>query len=325
MPPTDCISVNEYPGGILCVDSGYVRDCMAACYLVESESETAIIETGTNSSAERLLQVLQQRGRARESVRYVIATHVHLDHAGGAGRLMQALPAATFLVHPRGAAHMIDPSRLEASVRRVYGDAVFDATYGALVPIDASRVQQMQDGDAVQLGKRRLEFMDTPGHARHHFCVWDAETKGWFSGDTFGLSYREFDTVNGSFIFPTTTPIDFDPPALKASIGRLLEKDPQWMYLTHYGRVGEVRQLAKKLLSGIDLMVEIAQRHEQREDRIRPVMQDLAEWLYASVRSHGVTLADSVIEELLRADIALNAQGMDVWLNRRQKLESQQT
>jgi glyoxylase-like metal-dependent hydrolase (beta-lactamase superfamily II) len=319
MPATDCISVNEYPGGILCVDSGYVHDRTASCYIVESDSEVAIIETGINASVPRLLRVLEQRGCKRDSVRYVIATHVHLDHAGGAGGLMQALGNATFLVHPRGAAHMIDPSRLEASVRRVYGDATFDATYGTLVPIDASRVREMEDGEAVQLGSRKLEFMDTPGHARHHFCVWDSETRGWFTGDTFGLSYRELKTGNGDFIFPTTTPIEFDPPAQRASIGRLLEKDPRWMYLTHYGRVGNVKMLSKLLLSAIDDIVEIALRHEHRDDRSHHIRQDIAQWLQSSVRAHGVTMEQKALDMRLQSDIDLNTQGLDVWLSRRHK------
>jgi glyoxylase-like metal-dependent hydrolase (beta-lactamase superfamily II) len=323
MPSTDHISAIEYPGGVLCVDSGYTREGMAACFIVESGSEVAIIETGTNRSVARLLQVLKQRGWSRNSVRYVIATHVHLDHAGGAGGLMEALGQATFLVHPRGAAHMTDPSRLEASVRRVYGDAEFDATHGTLIPIDASRVRQMEDGDEVLLGNRTLGFMDTPGHARHHFCVWDSETMGWFSGDTFGISYRELDTENGPFIFPTTTPIEFDPPALKNSVNRLLEKSPQWMYLTHYGRVGGVLELAPQLLSAIDAMVEMAERCEHQEERSRHFQRDFAEWLFDSARSHGVNMPDGALRDLLQPDIELNTQGVDIWLTRRRKLRDQ--
>ena len=226
MPQSGCISVNEYPGGILAIDSGFVRDRMASCYLLESGSEVAFIETGTNASVPRLLQVLERRGWSKNAVRYVIVTHIHLDHAGGAGSLMQQLPEATFLVHPRGARHMIDPSRLEASVRGVYGNEIYDSTYGVLVPIDALRTREMHDGDTVRLGQRELLFADTPGHARHHFCICDRQTRGWFSGDTFGVSYRDLDTDRGPFIFPTTTPIEFDPDALKASVKRLLEMSP---------------------------------------------------------------------------------------------------
>ncbi len=319
MTKTDCISVNEYSGGVLCVDSGFLRDRMASCYLVESDSEVAIIETGTNTSVQRLVEVIKRRGWGKSAVRYVIVTHVHLDHAGGAGGLMREFPEATFLVHPRGAAHMIDPSRLEASVRRVYGDATFDASYGSLIPIDEKRVRQMDDGDSLELGNRVLSFMDTPGHARHHFCIWDDKTRGWFSGDTFGLSYRELDTGKGAYVFPTTTPIEFDPEALKDSISRLLEKDPTYMYLTHYGRVEGIAALAAQLIPAIDAVVEIAERHKHRDDRSRRFKQDFSNWLTGSIRAHGVTLDEPALQNLLLPDIELNTQGVEVWLSRREK------
>jgi glyoxylase-like metal-dependent hydrolase (beta-lactamase superfamily II) len=318
---TDCISVAEYPHGILCIDSGFMRDRMAACYLLESNGELAIIETGTQVSVGRMLNVLKHRGWQASQVRYVIVTHVHLDHAGGAGGLMQACPEATFLVHPRGARHMADPSKLEASVRRVYGDEAFNRSYGTLVPIAPERTLEMADGDSIELGGRRLAFADTPGHARHHFCVWDETSRGWFAGDTFGLSYRELDTDRGSFIFPTTTPIEFDPPVLKQSMDRLVALDPQWMYLTHYGRVGEVRKLADQLKAGIDAIVEIAERHSKEEDRVSLISADYSAWLVSAVREHGVDMPDAELMELLQPDIDLNTQGVDVWLHRREKQE----
>jgi glyoxylase-like metal-dependent hydrolase (beta-lactamase superfamily II) len=314
-----CISVNEYPHGVMCVDSGFMRDRMASCYVLESDHEVAIIETGTQVSVDRLVHVIKQRGWSRESVKLIMVTHVHLDHAGGAGRLMQEYPQATFLVHPRGAAHMMDPTRLEASVRRVYGDEAFDATYGTLIPIEQSRIRVMEDGDSVVLGKKILSFMDTPGHARHHFCVWDDESRGWFTGDTFGLSYRELDTENGPYIFPTTTPIEFDPEALKQSISALVAKEPKCMYLTHFGRVKDVARLAEQLLLAIDVMVDIAERHQHREDRSEYFRKEFTEWLTASIRDHGVTLADDRLMNLLQPDIDLNTQGVEVWLNRRDK------
>jgi glyoxylase-like metal-dependent hydrolase (beta-lactamase superfamily II) len=316
---SSCISVNEYPHGVLCVDSGFMRDRMASCYVLHSENEVAIIETGTQVSVDRLVHVIKQRGWSRESVKFVMVTHVHLDHAGGAGRLMQEYPQATFLVHPRGAAHMIDPTKLESSVRRVYGDEAFDATYGTLIPIDQGRIRAMEDGDTVRLGNKTLSFMDTPGHARHHFCVWDDESRGWFTGDTFGLSYRELDTENGPFIFPTTTPIEFDPEALKHSISGLMAKNPECMYLTHYGRVRNLARLAEHLVQAVDLMVNMAERHQHREGRSDFFRNEFTEWLLESVRDHGVTLGDDELIKLLQPDIDLNTQGVEVWLSRRDK------
>jgi len=125
---------------------------------------------------------------------------------GGAGSLMQALPEATMLVQPRGQRHMVDPSVLEASALSIYGPEAMARDYGTLVPVDAARVQTTHDGMSVALGRRRLEFADTPGHALHHHCVWDEASRGWFTGDTFGLSYREFDTARGPWIQPVAVP-----------------------------------------------------------------------------------------------------------------------
>ncbi len=312
-------SVIEYPGGVVAIDSGYVRDKLAACYLVEGESEVAFIEVGTNSSTPRLLATLERRGWTPEQVKYVIVTHVHLDHAGGAGSLMQQLPAATLLVHPYGARHMIDPARLEAGSRVVYGDELFDRLYGSLVPVAQERTREMHEGEVVELSGRRLQFMDTPGHARHHFCVHDSLTNGWFSGDTFGLSYREFDTDKGAFILPTTTPVQFDPTALKQSVRRLLEVQPDCVYLTHYGRVEEVQRLAGEMIDGIDVLAGIGEQFELEVSRGEKIAVAMTDWLLARLKAHGVALPEQECLRLLQADITLNASGIECWLDYRRR------
>jgi glyoxylase-like metal-dependent hydrolase (beta-lactamase superfamily II) len=315
MSPVPCINYFEYQDGVIAVDSGYWRERCAAIYLVEDDDEVAIIETGTNSSVARILEVLARRGWAPEQVRYVIVTHVHLDHAGGAGTLMQHLPQAQFLVHPRGARHMIDPARLEASVRMVYGDEVYERDYGTLVPIATQRVQEMHDGDTARLGSRQFTFRDTPGHAKHHFCIWDDRSRGWFTGDTFGLSYRETDTGRGAFIFPTTTPIQFDPEALRQSIRLLADADPRWVYLTHFGRVGDVQRLAQDMLAAVDALVDIAMQHRNSAERTRLIEDDQLGWVTESARRHGVSIGDPALREVLRGDVVLNTQGIEYWLD----------
>lgn len=317
MTAIDNISTEEYTGGVSVIDAGFVREHMAACYLVEAETEVAFIEVGTNSSTPRLMKVLRERGWKPEDVRYVIVTHVHLDHAGGAGSLMQLLPEATFLVHPYGARHMIDPTKLEAGARAVYGDELFDRIYGKLIPIAQDRVQIMEDGDEVSLGNRQLKFIDTPGHARHHFCVHDSLTNGWFTGDTFGLSYREFDTPDGAFVFPTTTPVQFDPEALKLSVIRLVADNPACMYLTHYGRVDDVQHLANKMIEGVDKLAGFAEQYKDDESRTQKIESAISNWLLDGLRVHGVKLADERCLELLRSDIILNTQGIEFWLDHR--------
>ncbi len=315
---SDCITALEYEGGIVAVDSGMVRPLMAACYLLETDDALALIEVGSNASVERILKVIESRGRSPDEVSHVIVTHVHLDHAGGAGELMARLPNAQFVVHPYGARHMIDPSRLEASARGVYGDEEFDALYGTLTPIPAERVITMEDGDSLLVGSRPLSFMDSPGHARHHFCVWDEQTRGWFTGDTFGLSYRDLDTPNGAFIFPTTTPTQFDPEALIASIDRMMDKSPENMYLTHFGRVQDVSQMVSRLKAAISQFVNIAETHAHDENRTGLIEDGMMNWLLDSAREHGVTLPEQQLREIVQNDVVLNTQGIEFWLDHRE-------
>jgi len=306
----------EYEGGIVAIDSGMVRPRMAACYLLETDTAVAVIETGNNDSSARILKVLASRGRQPEEVSHVIVTHVHLDHAGGAGKLMQSVPNATLVVHPRGVRHMTDPSRLEASARAVYGNEKFDEMYGSLLPVPEDRILVMEDGEGLFVGKRKLFFIDTPGHARHHFCIWDEQTRGWFTGDTFGISYRELDTENGPFIFPTSTPIQFDPPALVASVQRMMEKQPVNMYLTHFGRVRDVKRLEADLIHGVEQFAALGEHFDGSDNRQEEIEFAMMEWLMERARAHGVSCSDDSLREIFAGDVVLNTQGIEFWLDR---------
>jgi len=312
---TECITALEYEGGIVAIDSGMVRHQMAACYLLETDSALAVIEAGNNDSADRIMQVIASRGRRAEDVSHVIVTHVHLDHAGGAGKLMELLPHATLVAHPRGARHLIDPSRLEASARAVYGDSKFDEMYGSLLPVPEDRVIVMEEGDALEVGKRPLHFIDTPGHARHHFCIWDEVSRGWFTGDTFGISYRELDTTAGPFVFPTTTPIQFDPPALIDSIARMMEKKPENMYLTHFGRVRDVERLAADMKYSVEYFADLGERFDGQGNRQEKISADMSDWLMGRAREHGVSCDDDELREVFANDVVLNTQGIEFWLD----------
>lgn len=309
--------VEDLGAGIFAIDTGFYRPRYDAAYLVVHNGRAAFIDTGTNHAVPQLLAALAALGLARDAVDYVIPTHVHLDHAGGAGLLMRELPGATMVVHPRGARHMIDPTALYAGARAVYGAAEMARTYGTLVAVDEARVQLSHDGMDLRLGGERvLHFIDTPGHARHHHCLWDASTRGWFSGDTFGSSYREFDhATNGMWILPNTVPSQFEPVALRASVQRLLSFDPVCVYVTHYGRVGDVPRLAARVLAVLDGMVAIGRRQRFVTDRHAVLKRELAALYAASLAEHGIEpTADKL--ELLAMDIELNAQGMGGWLDR---------
>lgn len=307
--------------GIHTLDTGFHRPRFDAAYLLVDAGRAAFIDCGLNSSVPRLLAALEREGLGVEAVDWLILTHVHLDHAGGAGELMAALPSAKLLVHPRGARHMIDPTALVAGAIAVYGAEEVRRTYDTLRPVDPARVVEAPDGFVVQVGGRRLTCLDAPGHARHHIVIHDAAARAFFTGDTFGLSYRELDGPAGPFILPTTTPVQFEPEALKASIARMLTYSPQAMYLTHYGRVEGVERLAAELNTQIDAMVDIARRHAQLSAVERHAQ------LGASLRALYATRAAAMgspgsaedVAGLLGVDIELNAQGLGVWLDRERR------
>ncbi|MFT3792870.1 MAG: MBL fold metallo-hydrolase [Rudaea sp.] len=309
----------DFDHAITAIDTGFFRPRFDASHLIVHNGRAAFVDVGTNYSIPRLLDALQAKGLGTDAVDWVILTHVHLDHAGGAGLAMQQFPNAKLVVHPRGARHMIDPNALIAGATAVYGAEEISRSYGTLAPVPAGRVVEAPEGHVVDLAGRELLCLDTPGHARHHICLYDAASRAFFTGDTFGLSYREFDTEKGAFILPTSTPVQFEPDALKASIARMLEREPQQMFLTHYSRVADVPRLARDLYEQIDAMVAIAQAHATDADRHARIADDLAVLYTSRAQAHGCAFDAAQVRELLAMDIELNTQGLEVWLDRQRK------
>ena len=302
--------------GLWAIDTGFHRDRFDAAYLVADGGRAAFIDTGTAFAVPRLLAALDALGVPRAAVDLVIATHVHLDHAGGVGQLMQALPGAQLVVHPRGARHMIDPTALWQGALAVYGAAQMARAYGTLLPVPAERVRITADGETIALGGRALVFLHTPGHALHHHCIWDARSQGWFTGDNFGMAYPEFNVGGRAFIFPTTTPVQFDPEAMRASIARLMATAPRQMYLTHYSRITGVADCAARLERMIESTVAAALAHRDAPDRLQAITASLMTLYGDAARAFGVVLPDAEIAALLHDDAALNAAGLIAWLDR---------
>ena len=298
------------------VDTEHVRREADASYLIVDAGRAAFVDTGTHRSVPNLLGALAALDIDVERVDYVLLTHVHLDHAGGAGTLMAALPCARIVVHPRGAPHLADPAKLVAATRTVYGEEVFAAQFGEALPIPARRVVTVEDGERLPLGARTLEFLHTPGHALHHLCILDRDTREMFTGDTFGISYRESDTAAGPFIFPTTTPPQFDPAQLSASVARIASLAPRCAYLTHYGRVDAVDKLARDLGGEIESFARIARAAAAAADRVQRIEHELFAHLSRRLLAHGFAGEARAQHDLLDGDVALNASGLDAWLRR---------
>jgi glyoxylase-like metal-dependent hydrolase (beta-lactamase superfamily II) len=302
--------------GIFAVDTEYLRRRLDASHLIIDDGRAAFVDAGTELSVPKLLDALAAEGIDAADVDYIFLTHVHLDHAAGAGRLAAALPRAQVLVHPRGAAHMIDPTKLVAAATAVYGERMLREHYGEILPIPAARVVAVEDGHRVRLGRRSFEFLHTPGHALHHVCIVDRDAGDLFAGDTFGISYREFDVAGRAFIFPTSSPSQFDPAQLHASVTRIMKCKPRAVYLTHYSRVSQAEELGADLHADIDTYVRIAHDAASLPDRALQMASRMFDHLSRRLDEHGYSRDAAQRHALLDLDVRLNADGLDIWLAR---------
>jgi len=309
----------RHPHGITAVDAEHLYPGHAAAHIIEDHGRAAFVDVGTNFSVPYLLAALDELGIARAAVDYLLLTHVHLDHVGGAGELLRHLPHARAYLHPRGAAHLIDPHKLIAGSKLVYGEERFARLYGEFVPLPAARVHEVRDAERVTLGARTLELIYTPGHALHHYAVVDAAHRSIFPGDTFGISYRALDTAQGAFIFPTTTPTQFDPEQLVASIERMLAYGPESMYLMHFSRVTDVARLGEWLKAQVRELARMARTHAPAADPAAAIRRDMLKLWLAAAHRHGCRQSDAELAQFLAGDLDLNTQGLVVWLQREQR------
>lgn len=314
LPP---LTLHRHPHDITAVDVEYQYHGHCASHIVVQDGRALIVDVGPNDGVPRVLAGLRELGLGPEAVDYVFLTHVHLDHAGGAGVLLRELPNARALLHPRGAPHMIDPAKLVAASIAVYGEALYRELYGDIAPIEAARVHATCDGERLSLAGRVLECWFTPGHAMHHQAIVDQGSRTIFTGDTFGLSYREFDTSRGAFIFPTTTPTQFDPEQLEASVARIAAYRPRAVHLTHYARVDDIERLAADMTAQVRAFAAMALRHVAAADRRARIHADMRALLRERSLAHGCTMDDAQFDVLVAADLELNTDGLLAWLERR--------
>ena len=212
---------------------------------------------------------------------------------------------------------MIDPAKLIAGSKVVYGEERFRRLYGDIVPIPAERVRATRDGERLSLAGREFEILHTPGHALHHHVFVDLGPGNIFTGDTFGISYRELDSAAGAFIIPTTTPTQFDPDQLCASIDRMVSYAPKAMYLMHYSRVTDVARLAESLQGQIRELTRLTRAAAAARDPHGAIREGMWALWRDLAHEHGCPVSDERLRELLRSDIELNAQGLAHWLKRR--------
>lgn len=308
----------DYHNGIHAFTAECIQPLTTAIHVIESDGRAAFVDTANIGIVPQALGALDTLGLGPEAVDYVILTHIHLDHAGGAGAMMEAFPNAKLVVHPRGARHMVEPSKLMAGVEGVYGRERARKVYGQLIPVAATRIVEAHDNTLLRLGSRELLCIDSPGHARHHIAIVDRQTSGIFTGDTFGISYRELDVAGRPLIFPSSSPTQFDPDAMRRSIERILGFNPEAVYLTHFSRLAPPAALGMEVLALLDQYVAIALAASEHEDQTTHIRDGLTALLLSEAHRHGCRLGDDKILDIWRLDLELNAQGLAFWLDSRE-------
>ena len=315
---------------ITTIDLNFVRPKFASSHLIESPWGAALVDVGSGTNAKTLLQALAQKGIAPSSVVYVFLTHIHLDHAGGIGLLLRDhLPNAKVVVHPNGAKHIANPSALEAGSRTVFGDAYFNEYYGSLIAVPEEKiicaledtVFEHLEPPGTELETRNIVALDTPGHARHHFCLWLKNEEAVFTGDTFGIAYPALSRNNRAFLFPTTTPSAFEPEQMKRSVARICETGCKSLYLTHFGRLPNPQSHALEFISRIEELTRITRLHFSKLPKdydlkleISNLQKEVRQWLRKHLEDLGYPAeAAGEAVELLEFDTQLNSQGLWNW------------
>ena len=317
------IDLIDYAHGISALDSGFFRKRLDAIHLIVEDGHVAIVDTGINASVPLVLEALSTKGLRPEDVDYIFLTHIHLDHAGGASQLMRLMPNAKLAVHPRGARHMADPSKLWAATVDVYGLETATRNYGEIIPIAQERIIETPHGFTLKLRDRTFTFYDTPGHAKHQVAIRDSRSGHLFVGDTCGLAYVEVETDGKRYSFPTSSPSQFEPEALHASLDLIASFNPEAIYLTHYAQIRDVPRIIADLHRLIDAHVDMALtvgatgvKGEERQQRL---MEGMAGIILGERDRHGWRLTDAETLDVFIIDHELNAQGLGIWLDNQKR------
>lgn len=294
-------------------------------YLILSD-KVALIETGPATGAGHIRDGLKSLAIPPEKIDYIIVTHIHLDHAGGAGILARELTQAKVYVHPRGARHLIDPSRLAAGARAIYG-ASFDLLFGEVLPVPQERVYTPADGETLDLGGGRvLAFHYTPGHARHHFVVHDPVSSGIFSGDALGLRFQALSDLLGfDFTMPSAPPPEFDPPAALETLERMRALKPSCIYCTHFGRVAGVPAILSRLKELISFFESIGRQVSDSGGGAKEIEAALWELVMHELGRHMALRRDHPAVKFLELDLRLNAEGIAHYFEKMKSNYQQET
>ncbi|SDH82629.1 Glyoxylase, beta-lactamase superfamily II [Planococcus glaciei] len=282
------------------------------------EEELTLIDTSASPSVPYIKKGLEKLGYQLDQVKYIIVTHIHLDHAGGAGLLLKDCPNAKIVVHPKGARHLAEPERLIAGAKQVYGDK-FDKLFDPIVPIPKERLLVIGEGAQLKIGPScTLEFWDTPGHANHHFGIVDTKSNGIFAGDTVGIRYEQLAKEGIDFFLPSTSPNQFDPEAMKHAISRMQSQHFSAIYYGHFGMTEKTEMALRQVSEWLDIFM--AEAEKTFAEGFGP--DELAARLQKRIQKHLQGLGvgeDHEVYQIIQLDLEVSAMGMADYFLKRQK------
>lgn len=288
------------------------------------EDEITIVETSASPSIPYILAGLKQLKIDPSDIRYILLTHIHLDHAGGAGLLLEHCPNAKVVVHPKGARHLVDPSRLIAGAKMVYGSK-FDQLFNPIIPIPEDKLIIKQDGETLKIGKNcTLTFIDTPGHANHHFSIFDPISNGIFTGDTIGIYYQELKNDGIELYLPSTSPNQFNPELMLESADKIEKLNVDAIYFGHYGMTTNVNEVFRQLKFWIPIFVEAAKDGFQVNGTQNDKIQATNDILQTRIREH---LREKHIQDhhpvydILKLDLEVCSMGLIDYLTKNSHLQ----
>jgi len=259
-------ATSDVAEGITAVDTRMAgRARVTSAYLLAG-GEPTLIETGPTTSSDSVIQALESLGLGPGDLAHVVVTHIHLDHAGGAGTLARRFTGATFWAHDRGAPHLADPTRLVESAGRVYGPERLHELFGPVEPVPADRLRSVSEGDRIALGGRELDVIYTPGHASHHVALVDSSTGAVFAGDALGIHLPDVGVLR-----PATPPPDIDVELAVQSIERIRSRARSMLMFSHFGPVTEIDELCKLAGSRLRKWAGIVRTALDRTDDLRQI------------------------------------------------------
>lgn len=290
------------------------------CYVLHEEN-LAIIETSASFSHPYLLEGLKQLKMDPKDIKYIIVTHIHLDHSGGAGLFLKECPNATVVVHPNGKRHLVDPSRLINSAKQVYKED-FEEKFDPIVPIPEDRIMVMEDGDQLTLSEERtLTFYHTRGHANHHFSIHDSRSNGIFTGDSSGVYYGKINNSEKELVLPTTSPNQFDLEEALKSISLMRSLNPSRLYFSHFGMSTNVEVIFKQMEKWLPLFVKVAEEIVQStpdasvENLSDLIVAKLAHEISSEMLKEGVTIDENQIQN----DLIVSSLGLIHYLKKKKE------